>query len=146
MINTGGDSSWNLMNLMCTLTVLVMVDCTSGGMESRVTNKVAIQHMSQLVCKFGLVGHTDVNIRHDQEDALGAPTRHVRDRRGHRTVAELATVACHQTVGAIERPKQESCVSSSCPAAVSRGRLHPCIPWLVRHSTVVRHAVLGDTI
>ena len=42
------------------------------------------------MCTSGLVEHTTEFIRHDQGRALGILTRTVRDRRGHKTFAQLA--------------------------------------------------------
>ena len=63
-----------------TITVLLPLDRIPGGLACTVTNKDALEHMSQFVCaSLDWWGHTDVTIRHDQKHALGAVAPSVRD-------------------------------------------------------------------
>ena len=63
-----------------TITVLVLLDRIPGGLACTVTNKDALEHMSQFVCaSLDWWGHTDVTIRHNQKHALGAVAPSVRD-------------------------------------------------------------------
>ena len=75
-----------------TIMVLVMVDCASHE-QRRVRAQVPVT-----VCKW--CGHANVTIKNEQEHALGVQTRTVMDRYGHKTCADLAPVANHQSVGA----------------------------------------------
>ena len=73
---------------------LARVACT-------VEREGALEHTFHSMCaSLDRWEHTDVTIRHDQEHALGAPTRLVRERRGPSTYLELAPVASHHSVGA----------------------------------------------
>ena len=96
-VHTGGGCHVQLVFSCCSLgaktvgdkqlaiTILVTLDRGSGGMASTVTNKDAVEHLSQFACASrDWWKHTKITIKLDQEDALGVLTRTVRDRRGQK--------------------------------------------------------------
>jgi hypothetical protein len=96
-----------------TVTVLVALDGRSGAISCTATNKDAVEHMVSFPgAASGFWGHQFVQIRHDQDHSLVAMARTLQERRNHETHLELAPVASHQSMGAIERANEGLRVSA----------------------------------